>query len=501
VCAALTVAASVSCSSGSEKPELSAVPLESPSEVTGAGEPGLQRYYEQEVAWSACREVMECAEVEVPLDYADPDGEPITLSLLRVPASEEDQRIGSLLVNPGGPGGSGVDYAANAEVYFGAELRAAFDIVGFDPRGVVRSTPIDCVTDAELDAFIASDPDPDTPREARQSDALLRQFGQGCLERSGDLTRHVSTEEAARDMDVIRAVLGEPKLTYFGASYGTFLGATYADLFPERVGRMVFDGAIDPSLSSVETSLVQAEGFEVALEAYVANCVESGDCYLGSTTEDGMAAVRTLLEQLDAEPISGDGERELTEGLAVLGIWAPLYNRDNWSVLDSGLSQALDGDGRTLLLLADQYVSRGPDGYLDNAPEALYAVNCLDSGEAVSLEEARAQEEAFLEVSSVFGRIFAFGLSACGSWPVQSGKQPQALDAAGADPILVVGTSRDPATPLAWAEALAEQLESGVLVTRDGDGHTGYSAGNDCVDDVVEKYLVAGEVPDGDVDC
>ena len=506
VCAALTLASSVSCSmfDAEDEPELSAVPLESPSGSGAAAEPvepGLTRYYDQEVGWSACRETLECAEIEVPLDYAEPEAESIRLSLLRVPATDEDQRIGSLVVNPGGPGGSGVDYAANAEVYFGAELRAAFDIVGFDPRGVVRSTPIDCLTDEELDTLIASDPDPDSLREARRSDAMLRQFGEGCLARSGELTRHVSTEEAARDMDVIRAVLGEPKLTYFGASYGTFLGATYADLFPERVGRMVFDGAIDPSLSSAETSIVQAKGFEVALEAYVADCVEDGECYLGATVEEGMRRISAFLEQLDAQPIAGAGERRLTEGLAVLGIWAPLYNRGNWPVLDAGLSQALTGEGETLLMLADQYVSRGPEGYLDNSTEALYAVNCLDRDEFVSIKQARAQEAAFLEASSVFGRIFAFGLTACGSWPVKSGNEPRELTAQGADPILVVGTSRDPATPLAWAEALAEQLESGVLVTRDGDGHTGYSAGNDCVDGVVEEYLVAGEVPEADVDC
>jgi pimeloyl-ACP methyl ester carboxylesterase len=260
-CAVLATATLGSCALfDSDEPELSAVPLESPSgtDPGAAVDPALARYYEQALDWSGCRESMECAELDVPLDYADPDGESISVSLLRVPASDDDQRIGSLVVNPGGPGGSGVDYAARGEVFFGAEVRAAFDVVGFDPRGVARSTPIDCLTDAELDTMVASDPDPETLREARRSDALIREFGQGCLERSGDLTRHVSTEEAARDMDVLRSALGEERLTYFGASYGTFLGATYADLFPTRVGRMVFDGAVDPSLGSVETSLVQA---------------------------------------------------------------------------------------------------------------------------------------------------------------------------------------------------------------------------------------------------
>ena len=479
-----------------------AKPLESDSadtDIDTEADPALARYYDQELVWSECRSSMECAEVEVPLDYADPEGEAITLSLLKVPA--EGDAIGSLLVNPGGPGGSGVDYAASAESYFGEAILEVYDIVGFDPRGVARSTPIDCLSDEELDVFIASDPDPDSRQEVRVADRLMRGFGEGCLEVSGNLTRHMSTEEAARDMDVLRGVLGQDRLAYFGASYGTYLGATYADLFPERVGRMVLDGAIDPTMDSVETSLVQAEGFEVALRAYVENCVDNGDCYLGDSVDEGIDTIREFLDRVDAEPLPGEGDRVLTQGLAVLGIWAPLYNRDYWSALDTALSQALNGQGGTLLSFSDAYVSRGPDGYLDNSTEALYAVNCLDHDESVTTQEALELEDEFMEASPTFGRVFAFGLTACRSWAVHTGKGPEELTAAGADPILVVGTSRDPATPLSWAEALAEQLESGVLVRRDGDGHTGYLAGNQCVDDTVESYLVAGETPESTVDC
>lgn len=490
------------CSLLDSDSDLDPEPLESVDESQSEGGAGeLAKFYDQQVDWRECRATMECAEVEVPLDYAEPDGETIRLSVLKVPAEDPDARIGALVVNPGGPGGSGIEYAAAAETYFGQELTKLFDIVGFDPRGVGASTPVDCLPDEELDVYIASDPDPDTRREARMSDRLLRKFGEGCLERSGDLARHMSTEEAARDIDVLRAVLGQDRLAYFGASYGTFLGATYADLFPERVGRLVLDGAIDPTRDQIETSLVQAEGFEVALRAYAKNCVDGDDCFLGRTVDEAMATISDFLEQVDAEPISGDGERELTQGLAVLGIWAPLYNRDYWSALDTALAQALQGDGATLLSFADSYVGRGPEGYIDNSSEALYAVNCLDHDEAVTIREVRALEPRFEEVAPTFGRVFAFGLTACGSWPIHSGKGPKELNAEGAAPILVVGTSRDPATPLAWAEALADQLESGVLVRRDGDGHTGYGAGNECVDETVEGYLVEGKVPDEDVDC
>jgi pimeloyl-ACP methyl ester carboxylesterase len=324
-----------------------------PSGEVAPVEPTLLRFYDQQVDWRECREEMECTEIEVPLDYAAPDGDVITLSVLRAPATDGDRRIGSLVVNPGGPGASGVDYAARHEMFFGDEVRAAFDIVGFDPRGVGGSTPVDCLTDPAMDAFVAADPDPDDPAELRAAQDLMRDFGQGCLDRSGDLAAHVSTVEAARDMDVLRGVLDQEQLAYFGASYGTYLGATYADLFPSRVGRLVLDGAVDPSLGSVEMGLVQAEGFEVALRAYVADCVEERDCYLGSSIDEGVARIGSFLESLDAEPIPGDDDRELTEGLAVFGIWAPLYSRQSWPALDVALGQALDGEGAALLALAD----------------------------------------------------------------------------------------------------------------------------------------------------
>jgi len=483
-------------------PTLSAKPLPSPSESESEeAAVGLERYYTQDVDWSRCRQKLECAEIQVPLDYEKPDGETITLSLLKVPAAGKGQRVGSLVVNPGGPGGSGIEYAARASTHFGTELRQAFDIVGFDPRGVGESTPIDCLPDEKLDAFVASDPDPETPQEVEQADEMVREFGQGCVEQSGDLAGHVSTVEAARDIDIIRELLGDRRLSWFGASYGTFLGATYAELFPDRVGRMVLDGALDPTLSNAETSLVQARGFEVALRAYVGACVDRGDCFLGRTVDEGTKRIRGFLDEVEREPLKGSGDRRLEVGNAVLGIWAPLYNEDYWPLLDQALRSAFDGDGSILLSLSDAYTSRGAGGYIDNSLEALYAVNCLDHSDSLPPAEAEAIRPEFEKASPTFGAVFAAGLTSCAQWPVQGVREPGPLTAKGAEPILVIGTSRDPATPLEWAESLASQLESGVLVARDGDGHTGYGAGNDCVDDVVESYLVSGEVPDSDVTC
>jgi pimeloyl-ACP methyl ester carboxylesterase len=500
-----------SCTFGkADQPQLHAKPLPSASPASpgssaaaglGNGDPRLARYYDQKVHWSACRNGDQCAHLQVPLDYAHPARKAITLAMLKVPATDSGQRIGSLVVNPGGPGASGMDYAASADHYFNPAVRAAFDIVGFDPRGVGASTPIHCLSQRQLDTYIASDPDPDTRAETRQGVAEMKAFGQGCVKRSGNLTAHVSTEEAARDMDVIRAVLGEERMSYFGASYGTFLGATYADLFPDRVGRMVLDGAVDPSEDAVQTSLVQAQGFQVALDSYIKNCVDGGGCYLGKTEGQALSTIHAFLQRLDAQPIPGAGVRQLTEGLAVLGIWLPLYNRNYWPILDTALSAALKGNGSGLLSLADAYTGRGPNGFTDNSVEALYAVNCLDNDQFVAPHQLHHLMPQFVRASPTFGRIFAYGLTACGSWPVQSGKGPHKLHAAGAPPILVIGTTRDPATPLTWAESLARQLRSGVLITRNGDGHTGYGAGNACVDTTVDKYLVSGVVPKSDVHC
>jgi len=481
------------------EPTLSASPVEPADPEEEATAPDLTKFYEQDLDWERCGG-NDCADLKVPLDYADPDGPTITLKVLRVRAGDRGQRVGSLVVNPGGPGISGVDYASNAASYFGPELQQAFDIVGFDPRGVARSTPLDCLPDAQLDRLVAADPDPDTEAEVARADRLLRKLGQGCVDRSGELAGHMSTEEAARDIDVLRAALGDGKLSYFGASYGTFLGATYAELFPKRVGRMVLDGALDPSLSTLELNRVQAKGFETALRAYVGRCVDNGGCFLGGSVDAGTQRIRQLLDQVERRPLDA-GDRKLAVGNAVLGIWAPLYNELSWDALDTALRSAFGGDGVPLLSFSDAYVHRGADGYNDNSLETLYAVNCLDHDDAIPSSEVGQHEARFEKASPTFGRIFAYGLSTCAQWPIHTGRVPEEIAAAGAAPILVVGTTRDPATPLVWAEALAEQLESGVLVRRDGDGHTGYLAGNDCVDSTVESYLVSGKVPNGTVDC
>jgi pimeloyl-ACP methyl ester carboxylesterase len=462
--------------------------------------PELAPFYSQTISWEQCDGLL-CGTVTVPIDYRDPGGATIDLAVNKVPAADPSRFIGPLVVNPGGPGVPGTNYAEQATSVFRSELLDRFDIVGFDPRGTGDSDPVDCLSDDELSDWLASDPDPDDAAEAEAFAAGQEAFFEGCVARSDSLIGHVTTTETARDLDVIRAALGQTTLTYLGASYGTKLGATYAELFPEKVGRLVLDGAVDVSLPSRELSLAQAGGFETALRSYVGDCVEGGDCFLGDTLDDGMQTISDLMDDIEEQPLPTQQGRELAVGNAFYGLVAPLYSRETWNLLDQGLSQALDGNGSTLLLLSDFYASREGDTYTDNSAEAILAINCLDDPYAIDPSQVPEQYADFERVSPTFGRVFAWGLVGCRGIEVQSSESPLEIRGEGAAPIIVTGTTRDPATPYEWAVSLAEQLESGVLITRDGDGHTAYNTGNECVDVAIEAYLIEGTVPDDGLEC
>jgi pimeloyl-ACP methyl ester carboxylesterase len=487
----------------------------------GSAPPGLEAFYDQQLAWGPCapfaateedRQIyadpsLQCARMQVPLDYAAPEGRTGTIAVLRHAAPASPQRIGSLVINPGGPGASGIQTAAYLSTSLAStEVGRRFDVVGFDPRGVGESEPtIRCLEGPERDADRSDDDTDSSPAGVAQTEAEERETVDRCAQRTGpDVLANVGTRDVARDMDVLRAALGEQVMTYYGASYGTQLGSTYAELFPERVGRLVLDGAVDPTLTVREEALTQAAGFETALGAYVQNCIDSTDsCFLGSTVDEGLQRISDLIDQVDAEPLVV-GDRELTAGLAVYGIITPLYNRDYWILLSQGLQAAFDGDGSVLLQLADAYASRDSDGgYADNSMEAFPAISCLDDPSGIRPAQVPGEIPEFEEASPTFGRIYAWGLISCRNWPAARGLDPEPLtiDAAGAAPIVVVGTTRDPATPYAWAEALAAQLDSGVLVTRDGDGHTGYNSGNECTSEAVESYLIEGKVPRDGLTC
>jgi pimeloyl-ACP methyl ester carboxylesterase len=455
----------------------------------------LAAYYGQQLSWSDCGSA-QCTEVTVPIDYEKPEGKTLQLAVRLYPAAGGGSER-SLFVNPGGPGGSALDYAASMARQLGSGVTDLYDVVGVDPRGVGRSTPLECLSDSAFDAFTETDPDPDDPQEVTELRDSVTDLGAACREQSGELAAHVSTEEAARDMDVVRALLGRSQMDWFGASYGTQLGATYANLFPDRVGRMVLDGAVDPTESSIEAALGQTTGFQRAFDAYASACVAQDECPLGSSVVEARQAASDLLERLDAEPLPTQGDRDLTEGQAFYGMALPLYNQQSWPVLTQALTQALQsGDGTTLLALSDAYFSRQSNGrYSENIGQVIYAVNCLDAGKTPTVKQVRAALPKFEAASPVFGRALGWGALGCTDWPIESEHPQQPVPAEGAAPILVVGTTRDPATPYESAVELADQLSSGVLLTREGDGHTAYNSGNTCITDAVDAYLVDGKVP------
>jgi pimeloyl-ACP methyl ester carboxylesterase len=467
----------------------------------GDGPPGsgIERFYDQDVTWESC-DRGECARVWVPLDYSDPDGQAITVEMARKPASDPSARLGTLFINPGGPGGSGVEFVTSSPL--DDTLTSHYDLVGFDPRGVARSTPIDCLSDADVDEFVAADPAPEGQAEIAEFEDEWATYVAGCSERSGPLLDHVSTVDVANDLDVMRRLVGDDKLNYFGFSYGTYIGATYAGLFPDTVGRMVLDGAIDPAAKPLRSEVLQTKGFETALTAYLEDCISLGGCPLGDTVDAAKQRLTDLLDSIKESPLPTSSGRELTLGLAAYGVLFPLYDREAWPIETQALTAALQGSGDVLLAIADAYTGRKADGsYGDNRVEAQGPINCLDHPQHETLAQIVAGEKRFERVAPVFGRFGAWFPYGCSNWPYATDAPQPDFAAHGAPPIVVVGTTRDPATPYAQAVALADELESGVLISRDGDGHTGYGKGNACVDGAVDTYLVDGTPPTDGLSC
>ncbi|MFD0316455.1 alpha/beta hydrolase [Streptomyces flavalbus] len=475
---------------------LAALPKATPS--------ALASYYGQKLRWRECGvEGFECATMRAPLDYAEPGEGDIRLAVARKRATGPGKRIGSLLVNPGGPGGSAVGYLQSyAALGYPAPVRARYDMVAIDPRGVARSEPVECLDGPDMDTYTQTDT---TPDDSRETDALVdsyKKFAESCGANAPELLRHVSTEEAARDMDILRAVLGDERLTYVGASYGTFLGATYAGLFPDRAGRLVLDGAMDPSLPARKLNMDQTAGFETAFKAFAEDCVRQRDCPLGGANTTPRQVGRNLkafFDKLDARPVpTGDADgRKLGESLATTGVIAAMYDQSAWPQLREALTAAMrENDGAGLLVLSDSYYEREADGTYSNLMSANAAVNCLDLPAAFDTpDQVREALPDFQKASPVFGEGLAWASLNCAYWPVAASGEPHRIEAEGAAPIVVVGTTRDPATPYRWAQSLADQLSSGRLLTYEGDGHTAYGRGSDCIDSTINTYLLRGTPP------
>ena len=489
-----------SCSSGDDPAPEGGPSSPEASDTRTAPTPDLARFYDQQLDWRDCKGNFECARLLVPVDYTDPGGPTLQLGVNRLPASGD--RVGSLLVNPGGPGVSGLAYARSAGSIVSKSVRSRYDVVGFDPRGVGASAGLQCLDDRQLDAFLGYDGTPDDPAEEQGLMAVSEQLGAGCEQDDAVLLPHVGTRDAARDMDVLRAALGDRQLTYLGKSYGTYLGATYAELFPTRVGRLVLDGPIDPAASTLEMAELQAIGFQRALEAFIDDCLPRRSCPFDGDRDAAEARVGALFDELDRSPLPGVGKRKLTESLATIGVAVALYDEGSWSFLRQALGQAFRGDGETLMLLADFYADRGPGGrYTTNAIEAMYAVNCVDRPQESDLEKVRADAERAAEAAPLFGAYIVWSNVACGSWPAPAEGEPAPVTAEGSRPILVVGTTRDPATPYEWAQALADELDAGHLLTYVGDGHTAYRRGSECIDEAVDAYLLDGTTPAAGTRC
>lgn len=468
-------------------------------------------FYDQDAVWEGCGQDvldeaavqgLQCTTVKVPKAWDDPSAGDVEISLVRLPATGEAK--GSLLTNPGGPGGSGVDFLAQSGDYlFSQKVRENFDLISFDPRGVSRSEGIECLDDSQTDEYRADTYDGGTPEGLTKSLDWMQKISDACEKSSGDLLPYLDTYSAARDMDVLRSAVGDDSLNYLGFSYGTYLGATYADLYPDRVGRFVLDGVMDPSLTGDQIVEGQAKGFQQATEQFAKFCIEREDCPLtGSTPEEATKELTALLDSISDDPISTkDPDRPLTGALATAGVQMMMYSDEYWSLGVQALSDASDGDGSTLLALADLSAGRQDDGsYKGNDLFAINAVNCLDHPGVASLDWQKQESARLLKEYPAAG-MTDYSQAMCDTWPVKPLREPADVHAKGSDQIVVIGTTRDPATPYAWAKSLDSQLENSTLITFDGDGHTAYGRSGGCVEDAVDAYLVDGTSPEKGLTC
>ncbi|MGW3629017.1 alpha/beta hydrolase [Streptomyces sp. NPDC005122] len=504
--AALTVTAVLlscvltSCGDGTEDGDLTAQELSwkdcpAPSESEGGGSapsplPGGAQW--------------QCATMKAPLDWSAPKGDTIGIALIRARASgDPGERIGSLVFNFGGPGGSGV---TTLPAFGGdyAKLRTRYDLVSFDPRGVGRSDGVKCEDDSQLDAYFQQDAIPDDDAQRKSLLDNTKAFNAACEKNSGQTIPHVRTTDAARDMDLIRQVLGDDKLHYFGISYGTELGGVYAHLFPKNVGRAVFDGVVDPTQDPEQGALGQAKGFQLALDNFAEDCTSKADpCPIGDTPQDVKDRIAKLLTSLESKPIPGVFPRELTQTAATNGIAQALYSKDFWEYLTEGLDQAYSGDGKELMVLSDSMNGRSEDGQYSNLTAANVSINCADEKPRYTVADVEARLPEFRAASPLFGDYLAWGMLSCTDWAVPGAADHPDVSAAGAAPILVVGNTGDPATPYEGAKKMVEALGKGVGVelTYKGQGHGAYDSGNKCVHNAVDGYLLDGTVPPAGTVC
>jgi pimeloyl-ACP methyl ester carboxylesterase len=452
--------------------------------------------------WKACDDSasttsVQCGTLEVPYDYNNPSAGTFTLYVKLRPATNPSLRIGSMMVNPGGPGFGGSSLADDADYYFSSDLTDHFDIIAWDPRGTGKSTPaVDCVDD--YDQYFGLDSPPDTPEEKQALIDASQAFNDECMANSGEILPYISTQASATDMNSIRQALGEDKISYFGFSYGSELGATWATMFPQTVRAAVLDGAVDPQATSAEEGMAQAKGFEGQLATFLATCSKNTTCefYNGGKSE---AAFDTLLLDLDATPLVVSAERTpVTQGVAFTAVAQAMYSDYYWPQLEKALADAQQGDGAGLLKMYDDYYQRKDDGSYGNELEAFLAISCLDDPGATSIKAVDEAVPSFVIAAPRLGANFGYGYS-CALWPVKPAVKV-GVTGKGAGPILVIGTTGDPATPLASTRKMAAELEQGILLIVEANQHTGYGA-NECINTAVDSYLIDLTVPVSETTC
>jgi pimeloyl-ACP methyl ester carboxylesterase len=481
---------------------------------------GLERFYGQPVGWGDCGPYeassgassgtytgknLECARLTVPLDYANPNGRTITLGLIRRPASQPERRIGSLVINPGGPGASGMQAAASlVDRIAGNELGQRFDLVGFDPRGIGASDPdVRCLTDTEHDAERLNDETDASPAGVARNEAEHRDYAQKCAQRTGnDVLSHVGTRDVAKDLDVLRSALGDPKLTYLGYSYGTRIGSTYAEQFPANVRALVLDGAVDATQDPVDAETAQAAGFQQAFNQFAGWCAARQDCALGHDPAAATQAFRDLTIPLIRHPMDAGGGRLLSYSDATIGAVQALYTPSLWESLNTGLNELRRGSGRAMMQLADVYHDRDASGHYSTTTDAFNAVHCMDDIRVTDENQQRVAQQRYQQAAPFLnsGTPPSPALDYCAYWPVPPAETPHQPTVAGLPPVLVVSTTQDPATPYQAGVNLANALHGGLL-TFEGTQHTVFLQGNGCVDTAGVRYLVDLQLPPAGTRC
>jgi len=471
-----------------------------PTQATDASPSAAAAPTVKPARWTDCGGGFSCAEIRVPRDYGAPSEGYLNISIIRAAATKPGRRIGSLLINPGGPGGSGVEFVRDGLAIFPKELRERFDLVGFDPRGVNSSTAIRCIDN--LDGHDALDPSPDDAAELEALVDSAQLYADACASRNETTLAYLSTDAVARDLDLIRAAVGDDQLTYLGFSYGTLIGAVYAEAFPDHIRAMALDGAIDPSLDLEAFRAGQAAAFEAALSSFLKDCARRSPC---AFNEDGRSvrAFDTLMASIDKNPIPAlrlSDPRMVGPGLAWSAVLGGLYSKSYWPILATALSQAKDGDGSLMLAISDPFRGRKPNGSYSNMQDAYVANICLDYPAPTDVATFTGWARQLTRTAPHFAQMIAYNDLICAFWSVPAQGRPHAVSAPSAPPIVIVGTTGDPATPYQWSQALADQLDTSVLITRQGEGHTGYGD-SECVSDAVDAYLLDLKAPEDGLTC